>query len=544
MNESTHPESPYADLAERLTRAIRHLYEKIDGAYFDRATQETFGTSSTLLATVTFDRVTIDPADGGGLKAFRVVPNAGLDRKQAALWRRKVESWSAKSEAWIVVSLTDGDIKLKRRLSLYELRKMVGEFLSPEEVDELPLTFAAPVQPTHDLSLWGLRLIATKVLKRQGGEVKIPVARDLVTALPGWSWHEGMVARLLRNDHYDDARDLGRLLAPHGLDVYFRQGAGHYIYRRDAHVSDDDVAVVRHAVSVVNGTLPDDHPLPNAERGQFLVSGLRVENNTYFHTAGRKLIVVENVWRATFARVVTAPNGERHALYQHKPYKPHGRAPEVSYDERFWVWAYRSCLGEMAEGVLAAADPVMLQRALTGKVTDLVNTGQCQFCERIQKLDRRGEQPVMVDHGYHYPHSEGFRGGLLGTRVGPCRGVGWRPYELAHDLLDIYIVELRAIESRERSTLATLRNRLSQRIEPIGVMTRWLDSKHVDADRHNPDMTSIGPSHPVWEKAMHIAIGDQEADLRSLVRQIQSVQRRIDTWVLRPLYAPAEEIGG
>ena len=530
-------EPPFADLARRLTEALRPAY--VAGDFYSRARSETDTTGRNPVVDVTFERVTID---GEGRTHYAVRPRPGLDKRGMAQVRRRSAAWAAKPEAWVVTERDDGSYGLARRMSLYDLRVLVKEHLSEEDAEELPITFASPIHTDRPLSLWAMRLIASKIVRRQLGEIKIPVLRDLIESLPGWKWSEAMVARPVRWDSHDDIRALEKVFAPQALGVHGHAG-GFYVYagRVAPPLNDNDEALWRHVVTQVTEPLPEDHPVPGLDRGTFLAYGTTRGRDDSYYRDGRPVLRVQKLWRATFARVVTAPNGDTYALYQYRPHVQKGRDPERSYDEGFWTWAYRHGLGDLAEGVLAGTDPVMLRRALSTTVTDLTNTGECQYCTRVQKLDRRPTtqvqgQPVMVDHGFCYPDSEGFRGGLLGERVGPCRGVGWRPYELAHDLLDIVLVELRDSLASAQSKLRTLHDQRDRRDTPAEVPLRWIDRNHKDVRGRPVVKVQIGPGDDRWPEMMAALILDQESVVRWLTHRVQRTAKRIADWKPRPLY--------
>jgi hypothetical protein len=232
--------------------------------------------------------------------------------------------------------------------------------------------------------------------------------------------------------------------------------------------------------------------------------------------------------RSERALIVTAPNGTRGYLWlddaQEAP-----KGATIPKDTAFWKFAFAAGIVEESAKLIEDLDPLVAAE-VSAKGRSLDGTGQCQWCEQAQKL--RGG--VLVDHGYTYPETEGWRGGFLGQRNGSCSGVNWQPYEKSCDLLVARLPALqRGLVSAE-SAVSAAAALLAAREAPLTVSA----TKYTAEKVLTPKSTYDGVEFDSYEWT-----GEAESRLRRAKHAAESmrqftanVERRIANWKARPLY--------
>lgn len=451
-------------------------------------------------------------------------PLAGVDRRRfsAALKR-----WGDDPTAWEVRDAGNGVWIIGRRMNARQFKAEVKKYLGETVADsESPFTFAAPVAAQAPFTDAALRLAFGKVLSRTGGAVPVDALRELLAVIPGWGWGERVLARPL------DESGARRFFAALGVGPYDyrekRLGGKMYANIGRNSATDADVQAIQrvaaHAPSL------EDHALAaTLSIGSWFYGSIEVvDDPDRAWGQGRKSVAMRGPWQITPAWIVTSPSGEWFPIYRgHEvaPQRTTRKGPPIGSvleEPGFWEWAYRRGLGEVVEGVLAGLHPDDLRDAmLRAKGHDLTNTGECQICEGVQKLklDHRRGVLVLVDHGYTYPDSEGWRGGILGSREGSCGGVDFVPYEKGYDALDAVLPRIREALLRAEEHLATMRQSIADRTYTIEANGRVLD-----------------PASHRWSDQAESELETQVLKIDRLRGQADFVEARIKAWKLRPLY--------
>jgi hypothetical protein len=139
------------------------------------------------------------------------------------------------------------------------------------------------------------------------------------------------------------------------------------------------------------------------------------------------------------------------------------------------------------------------------------HVGECQICEgRFKIHDGR-----VVLHGYKRPGD--------GYIHGECFGRNEEPYERSCALIPGWLGTIRARVVELKNFLARLRKGAVESI--------WVDrrGKPFELTRANAD-----PPY-TWDSALERKIWDVERELKFFASEVVRLQRRIDTWRLRPL---------
>ena len=202
--------------------------------------------------------------------------------------------------------------------------------------------------------------------------------------------------------------------------------------------------------------------------------------------------------------LVTAPNGETFKLAKLPQYNS-----IVFYD--FWPWAKEKT--SLKADVLTAlgmtdTDTEKKEKARVFALSR-ENVAECQICSRVQKLTP-GKK--MVHHGYNRPGH--------GYIVGDCFGVGYQPYELGHDALDDYLPQLERMLDTNEKNLKRFKSGKVKSLSRIG------KDKKVEI---------ITPEHKAWKTLFDSTIHGLERDIRYIKQDIETVNKRIKNWELKPL---------
>lgn len=510
-------------------------------------------------ATVRFVCVRID-ADMVGI-VWRVTPVKDPSRGQKTALGAALRAWQKSPDAWTV----EGDAAsgrpflLAERLSLYALRRLVVELCGEKDAEGLPVTVAPPTDPKAPLSPRAVAFTLRNLMPSVGGE-RFPFdgLADLVRSLPGdWSLSAGDVAVGLTSaaDEYRMARALETVLRPHvtnlSVSVYAAPrswGSGEPVDCSFRLAKDDaDRLVERDALfrklvpeapaawetgTIV--TLGPKAPRVYAEPRGWTVK----EHNGAQEYHARRLFVVRP------AVVVTAPSGERFGIAA-RSWQTRSRVNmlDALNPHAFYAWARRVGMTLLAERVLASYGAEGIDaylQVLQHKTGDVARLAECQLCARIHMTRApKGGDALMVDHGYTYPRTDGVRGGMLGERVGSCFAVGYRPYERAHDALDMVIPGARAdVVSQERGI-----EHLAKEIDG-SVSREWLTvpaaalaakrGEEPNREKDAPEWSSVGPDDPTWMHFAAIGMAARKTALRRAVDCLRWLEKRRAAWTLRP----------
>lgn len=468
---------------------------------------------------------------------YVLAPSKNVDKRTATMWRKRVEKWSASRE-WVVSKLDDGAIELRKRLTPATYKALRKRYM-PDDHAEVPRTFGAPIVPSAPITADVAKLITQRVAKRIAGSVPLGVTLRLIDALPGWSWHADTLARPMK----------GNLLERFERKVLNKGKGGNGSYRVEG-IAPVEIHQYRDSLSRANvdeilqhvaetGYAAADFEHTDLPDGVYFTERLVLAPSRRWRIETPPTVaVLPRLQRAEAAVIVTAPSGDTFPLFRSDA--GHVGDPETSVIEApaFWKWAYGQGLADTAEAMLENIDEITMREATSKSgMKDLSNTGECQFCVNTQKLEpgpsldgSHGRWThTMVHHGFDYPESQGWRGGTLGQRRGSCPGVGWRPYELAHDRLDKMLPGALESVQNAKALILSRKRQKSEARKPITVTT---------TDRHSrveKEETFLPPTYE-WERAMERAINDAENQLRAAESFLKWLTHRIDNWKLKPLY--------
>lgn len=143
--------------------------------------------------------------------------------------------------------------------------------------------------------------------------------------------------------------------------------------------------------------------------------------------------------------------------------------------------------------------------------------GNCQFCERDQKLHKR----TMVHHGYERPGD--------GWIHGDCPGVKCAPYELSCDDLKAYLPRLRDALVGHRAWLARLVSGAVHEMTEI----HW----HTKEIRHYYLSTCTSWK---WEELERSAISRARGGVDRTEHTIARLEARIAAWKLADIRTVTE----
>lgn len=358
------------------------------------------------------------------------------------------------------------------------------------------------------------KFIAGPIAKRTAGAIPLEIVRGILRGI-GWTCDEATISR--------------PLCTTETLSVQERQWAKVTGKRPDLRARGKkgieilyiDETVVRGLVTVVRGAValaPTDLPV-----GTVLAGSLAMVASDYGST-----LTATPLLRSERALIVTAPNGTRGYLWlgdaQESP-----RGASIPKDAAFWKFAFAAGIAEAAAKLVEDLDPLTAaQAAAKGRTLD--GTGQCQWCEQAQKL-RDG---VLVDHGYTYPDSDGWRGGFLGSRNGSCDGVRWMPYEKSCDLLTTRLPHLHSALVSAEKAVADAAALLAAREVVLTVPATKYTAEKVLTPNDTYDGREFKNSSWTYEAERRLCRAENNAE--SLRQFIANVERRIANWQVRPLY--------
>jgi len=510
-------------------------------------------------AAVKFVCVRID-ADMVGI-VWRVTPVKSPDRGQKTALAAALRAWQKNPDAWTL----EGDVESGKpflcaeRLSLYALRRLVGELCGEKDAEGIPVTVAAPTEPAAPLTPRAVAFTIRNLMPSVGGE-RFPFdgLADLVRSLPGaWTLSPGQVAVGLTSaaDEWYMARALEGVLRPHVASVTVRAYASPRSWGPKEPVecsfrlTKDDADRFAERAALFRKLVPEAPPEwetgtivslpPNAPRVYADGRGWHVNESTGAQDyLAQRLFVVRN------AVIVTAPSGERFGITARSWQTRRGADMlDALNPHAFYAWARRVGMTLLAERVLASYGEAGIDaylQVLQHKSGDVARLAECQLCARIHMTRApKGGDALMVDHGYKYPDTDGVRGGQLGERVGSCYGVGFRPYERAHDALDIVIPGARKdVERRERSIAdfakeidgSAPRERL---IVYAAALAAQRGEKHP-REKGAPTLADVQPDDPTWMHFAVLQMADMQLGLRRAADHLAWLEKRRAAWTLRP----------
>lgn len=547
------PADPFDLLLAQLSDAIRVRWETVPEPgsfrYYDENHfyQELFehypSVKSPAVAAVAFGRIARE--GDGVVRTYHVTPRDDLRGAEKVRWTNARKRWGAEPTRWRIENGPAGAITLHQRLTLRETRDLARPYLDAELVKTMPVTIARPQAPAKPLTDGAIKLYLARVSGRKAGEqVHVESTRDLVEALPGWSWEEAVLAEpvteTLARKFGDRVRATAPDLSVHGVRPLILWRGG------DQDVTDEDLARVRAFVEVREG-VEDDAPVVGA-LGTLLASGVASlvdvpGKRPLLYGWGRTVIVLPRVWRIGAAWRVRSPSGATYALYRDelqpdaRPAPRRGPPPgALVFSKGFWTWAYKQGLAEAAEAVVASVNQRAREHALRSIPKDRTHTGECQMCGNIYKL-QPANPPLMVDHGFSFPESMGVRGmglGSLGPRNGGCPGVNFQPYELGCDRLVWYRPLLMERVRNLEASLARLKSD-KQSGADIVVPTSW--TRQLQKGERDANTTVRHADDPIrWGEFYQRTMTEVNMTLGSARDYLAWVVNRIETWVRRPLY--------
>lgn len=468
---------------------------------------------------------------------YVLAPATNVDKRTATQWRKRVEKWSASKE-WLVTPLAAGAIELRKRLTPATYKALRKRHM-PDDHMEVPRTFGAPIVPVAPITADVAKLITQRVAKRIAGSVPLGVTLRLIDALPGWSWHADTLARPMKGnlmEHFErKVLNKGKYSGEYRVEG---NGPVEIHQYRDSLTPVHLKEILNHVTETGYATADFDHTdLPDGM--YFTESAVFAPSRRWkvFGETPPTVVMLPRLLRAEAAVIVTAPSGNTFPLFRSDA--SHVGDPETSVIDApaFWKFGYAEGLADTAEAMLENIDEITMREATSkAGMKDLSNTGECQFCVNTQKLEpnpaRDGSHGrwahTMVHHGFDYPESQGWRGGTLGQRRGSCPGVGWRPYEQAHDLLDKMLPGARERVQNAKALILSRERQKKDARKPITVTTMNLHRVEKEETFHPPTYE--------WERAMERAIGDAERELRAAESFLAWLTHRIDNWKLKPLY--------
>lgn len=164
---------------------------------------------------------------------------------------------------------------------------------------------------------------------------------------------------------------------------------------------------------------------------------------------------------------------------------------------------------------------------LTAPVTVTRHVGNCQLCERDQKLTDGGH---MVHHGYKRPGH--------GNIEGDCPGVGKLPYEVSCEAIKTYLDGL-------RNQLAFVRTRLGQfargEVLEFSRLVWGRPGRHHNARMELQDY-AVGVTDPfIFADGLRCLKGELQSSDSQLTHAIARCEVRIAHWTPKPVRTVEEE---
>lgn len=293
-----------------------------------------------------------------------------------------------------------------------------------------------------------LKLAAALAQKRKG-QVRIPLLRELLSKLPGWSVSEPFVDRvkLSSNDDYAASRRAGvRFSAPLG------KGESWKVYSSDAPFD-----VARDKLLAVGQVGTEGAP----KVGRFYYGEIALRQPSgyasYLNLGEQILFGVE---------AVKFSKGKEPYVLHILPWKADATGTVVDAPS-FWTWAYKVGLDADAKAYVEASGGVKVVREREAEARgEMENSGICPVCGERQKLRApAGKDPFprMFQHGYRLSERGGWGFRAHGQQVGECYGSGKPPWEtsprgLIHfrdNMLLAWLERAREVEERYAAEGAT-----------------------------------------------------------------------------------------
>lgn len=149
--------------------------------------------------------------------------------------------------------------------------------------------------------------------------------------------------------------------------------------------------------------------------------------------------------------------------------------------------------------------------------------GNCQLCERDQKLDNG----LMVHHGYQRPG--------VGYIFGDCPGVHVVPYEVSCDAIKAWKVQLEAELVGQKARLAKLLN---------GEVTSFIEMEYAGPRQDKVMVTYEFATTPKykWESLLRSRIWEAERQVGATETTIARCEARITAWEPKPIRTFEEEM--
>ncbi len=497
---------------------------------------------------VTLEGVTFTPARSSldFLVAFK-----GEGAVAERQWRTLNARWRRSPYEYETAPIGESESIVRAITPWKKARQWVAEYLGEAFEKMLPLALAAPVTPEGPLSLAAVRLLAGKMASRQGGMVPVEPLRAVVAAAPGWAWSEGVAG--VQVSEQDEQRHPALKAIDALPRVNMRVSPGRIVvYHYDRDLTDDDLPAILGAFRHAGDAARTDGFVDDAPGALLYASASLVLDSPKKNIGAgwdRWVLVIEGARVATPAYAVTDPLGR--SLFLPRPgvlyprarrvpprsrngRRPVAEAPEVELLDgaTFWPRVYDLGLGALGDAMLSSYGQDELSRLMYRmRVSSFGGTGECQLCANVQKLRPRSGHLFLVDHGYHYPDSLGYRGGELGQREGSCEGVDHKPYEKSCDLLKIVVKREAAMLERAERALEDARKVRAGRSDLV-LPARWVDREAKDG----APMVTVKHGSDGWKRWADFLVARANDAFLGARDYVRWLQRRIDTWEPRPLY--------
>lgn len=363
-----------------------------------------------------------------------------------------------------------------------------------------------------------VRFITGPVAKRTAGAIPLETVRGILRGI-GWTCEEATLARPLCTS------ETLSTVERHWAKVTGKRPDLHPRGKKAVEIGQMDRETAERLITVVRGAKPlDPTDLP---LGTVFAGALGMVVAEWGST-----LTATPLLRSEKALIVTAPNGTQGHLWVGDAQEAAKGGTTIPKDAGFWKFAFAAGFAEAASKLTENLDPLTAAEAASKGTRTLDGTGQCQWCENAQKLRGDGS---LVDHGYTYPSSEGWRGGYLGQRNGSCVGVGWRPYEKSCDLLVARLPALQRSLTAAEAAVAAAKALLAAREVTLTIpATKYTKEKVLTPLATYRD----GTVHDCydWTSEAKSRVWSAERNEKSLSQFIANVEHRIANWKDRPLY--------
>lgn len=474
---------------------------------------------------------------------YELLPRENLTAEDAKALRRKVKSAEAKGPT-APDPLHPNGLFLRAPMPPREYARLYSQLL-PGERPQAPVVAAPTTMPVDlDNLLPGtVKLLQQKIASRTKGNVPVDVVRNLLGFLPGWSVSDLEPGRRIVVDNWSTGRrDFVKLMKEEIVGGDGRVSIQSSTVSREGTTVDPGEGNLMSMIARLRSAFG-----PSLSRDGWHVERIEAKAGPY----SRALIDLGHVRRDDMAWVVRAPSGATWPLWKSAVYTATKTSTERLIDDpTFWTWAYKQGLGEAADAFLASLGEDFIEALLKfGNLSASDHGGHCQICGGVYQLRKAGyvpartsvaigrflptpsREPVLGDHGFNFPGSEGYRGGMRGERNDICLGVGWRPLEIAHDAIDAMLVVLPPkVEAAQRAYDASLVYN-----GPLHAQKRAVTGK----DEDGKELVEVLPGHRLYAALLSELQSQARRELRGLKGMLAGFQYARRRWKPMELSAGA-----